>query len=359
MAINVTKSFLPPFEEYQEMIKGIWENTWLTNNGPLVRKLEGHLKDYLDVENLLFVGNGTVALQLALKALNLTGEIITTPFSYCATTTAILWENLQPVFVDIEPKTFNINADLIEAAITKKTSAILATHVYGRPCDVEKIEQIAKKHNLKVIYDGAHCFGATYKGKSILSYGDVSTCSFHATKVFHTIEGGSIVCNNTDLLKKLELYRSFGHKNDDYYSIGINGKNSEFHAAMGLCNLPKVEHIIENRKVISQKYDTLLDWTKLQKPSNDIPTFVYNYAYYPVVFESEAKLLAITEALKNQDITPRRYFYPSLNQLPYLDFYNPCPVSESIGLRALSLPLYYDLALTDVERISVIINQNL
>ena len=235
----------------------------------------------------------------------------------------------------------------------------MATHVYGRPCDVEKIENIAKKHNLKVIYDGAHCFGATYKGKSILSFGDVSTCSFHATKVFHTIEGGCVACNDTDLLKKLELYRSFGHKNDDYYSIGINGKNSEFHAAMGLCNLPKVENIIENRKVISDKYDTLLDWAKLRKPSNDIPAFVYNYAYYPVVFESEAKLLAITEALKSQDITPRRYFYPSLNQLPYLSFYHACPESESIASRTLSLPLYYDLALTDVELIAGIINRNL
>ena len=201
MAINVTKSFLPPIEEYQEIIKGIWENTWLTNNGPLVRKLEVQLKEFLNVENLLFVGNGTIAIQMALKALNLTGEIITTPFSYCATTTSILWENLHPVFVDIETQTFNINADLIEAAITEKTSAIMATHVYGRPCEIEKIESIAKKYNLKVIYDGAHGFGATYKGKSVLSFGDITTCSFHATKVFHSIEGGCIISNNNDLNK--------------------------------------------------------------------------------------------------------------------------------------------------------------
>ncbi|CAH0995218.1 dTDP-4-amino-4,6-dideoxy-D-glucose transaminase [Emticicia aquatica] len=359
MAINVTKSFLPPIEEYQEIIKGIWENTWLTNNGPLVRKLEGQLKEYLDVENLLFVSNGTIAIQIALKALNITGEIITTPFSYCATTTSILWENLQPVFVDIEPKTYNINADLIEVAITDKTSAIMATHVYGRPCEVEKIEAIAQKHNLKVIYDGAHCFGATYKGKSLLSFGDITTCSFHATKVFHTIEGGSVVCNNIDLLKKLELYRSFGHKNDDYYMMGINAKNSEFHAAMGLCNLPKVGNIIENRKVISEKYDSLLNWEKLERPSNEIAGFTYNYSYYPIVLASEEKLIQVTDALKKEEITPRRYFYPSLNQLPYLDFYNPCPVSESISSRALSLPLYYDLSLDDVEKISAIINQNL
>jgi dTDP-4-amino-4,6-dideoxygalactose transaminase len=359
VAINVTKAFLPPFEEYQEAIKGIWENTWLTNNGPLVRKLENQLKDFLDIENLLFVGNGTIALQIAVKAMELKGEIITTPFSYCATTTAILWENLQPVFVDIEPETFNINADLIEAAITEKTSAILATHVYGRPCDVEKIEQIAKKYNLKVIYDGAHCFGATYKGQSVLSFGDITTCSFHATKVFHSIEGGSVICNDKKLLTKLELYRSFGHKGDDYFSMGINAKNSEFHAAMGLCNLPKVNDIIEKRKVISEKYDSLLNWEKLNRPTQNIADFNYNYAYYPVILESEAKLHEVTEALQKEDITPRRYFYPSLNQLPYLDFYNPCPVSESYSSRALSLPLYYDLALNDVEKISAIINQNL
>ena len=359
MAINVTKSFLPPFEEYQEAIKGIWENTWLTNNGPLVRKLEEELKAYLGIKNLLFVGNGTIALQIAVKAMELTGEIITTPFSYCATTTAILWENLQPVFVDIEPKTFNINADLIEAAITEKTSAIIATHVYGRPCEVEKIENIAQKYKLKVIYDGAHAFGATYKGKSVLSFGDVSTCSFHATKVFHTIEGGSVTCNDNELLKKLELYRSFGHKGDDYFSMGINAKNSEFHAAMGLCNLPKVADIIEHRKAISEKYDSLLNWQKLVRPTQKIADFVYNYAYYPVVFESEDKLHEITNALIKEEITPRRYFYPSLNQLPYLDFYHSCPVSENYASSALSLPLYYDLALTDVEHISAIINQNL
>jgi dTDP-4-amino-4,6-dideoxygalactose transaminase len=359
VAINVTKAFLPPIEEYQELVKGIWDNSWLTNNGPLVRQLEEQLKAHLNVENLLYVSNGTIAIQVALKALNLSGEIITTPFSYCATTTSILWENLQPVFVDIEPKTFNINANLIEAAITDKTTAIMATHVYGRPCDVEKIEKIAQKYKLKVIYDGAHCFGATYKGKSVLSFGDISTCSFHATKVFHTIEGGSIICNDKELLQKMSYYRSFGHINDDYFMMGINAKNSEFHAAMGLCNLPKVSDIIEKRRIVSEKYDTLLNWKKLERPTQSIPDFEYNYAYYPVILESEDKLIEVTNALKAQEITPRRYFYPSLNQLSYLNNYNPCPVSESYSLRALSLPLYYDLALTDVERISAIINQTL
>jgi dTDP-4-amino-4,6-dideoxygalactose transaminase len=354
--INVTKSFLPPFEEYQAKIKSIWDNTWLTNNGPLVRELEDKLKDYLGVKNLLYVTNGTIALQIAIKALNLKGEIITTPFSYCATTTSILWENVKPVFVDIEADTYNIDANLIEQAITDKTTAIMATHVYGRPCDVEKIEKIAQKYNLKVIYDGAHCFGATYHNQSVLSFGDVATCSFHATKVFHTIEGGCIICKDDELLKTMAHYRSFGHKNDDYYMIGINAKNSEFHAAMGLCNLPKVADIIEKRKIISEKYDELLDWNKLKQPKQDIEGFVYNYAYYPISLPSEAKLLEVTEALRKEDIVPRRYFYPSLNQLPYLDFYNPCPVSEKMSAAALSLPLYYDLALEDVERIAKIVN---
>lgn len=357
--INVTKSFLPPIEEYQAKIKGIWESAWLTNNGPMVRELEEELKTYLGVKNLLYVTNGTIALQIAIKALNLKGEIITTPFSYCATTTSILWENVKPVFVDIEADTYNIDANLIEQAITDKTSAILATHVYGRPCDVEKIEQIAQKYNLKVIYDGAHCFGATYHGQSVLSFGDVATCSFHATKVFHTVEGGCVICKDDDLAKTLSHYRSFGHKNDDYFMMGINAKNSEFHAAMGLCNLPRVNEIIQQRKVISEKYDALLDWSKLKQPKQDIEGFVYNYAYYPVMLPSEEKLLEVTEALKKEDIVPRRYFYPSLNQLPYLDFYNPCPVSEKISAAALSLPLYYDLDLKDVERIARIVNATL
>ena len=355
--INVTKAFLPPFEEYQNKIKGIWENTWLTNNGPLVRELEDQLKEYLGIKNLLFVTNGTIALQIAIKAMGLKGEIITTPFSYCATTTSILWENVKPVFVDIEPETYNIDADLIEAAITDKTSAIMATHVYGRPCDVEKIEKIAKKYNIKVIYDGAHCFGANYKSQSLLSFGDITTCSFHATKVFHTIEGGCVICKDDELLIKLAHYRSFGHKNDDYYMMGINAKNSEFHAAMGLCNLPRVADIIEKRRNISQKYDELLNWAQLKQPKQDIESFEYNYAYYPIMFESEQKLLDVTEALKKEDITPRRYFYPSLNKLPYLDFYNPCPISEKMSVAALSLPLYYDLAINDVVRISKIVNQ--
>lgn len=359
MAIQVTKSFLPDIEQYKKYIDGIWDRGWLTNNGPLVKQLEIELQSFLSVKNLLFVGNGTIAIQIAIKALELEGEIITTPFSYCATTTSILWENCTPVFVDVESNTYNINADLIEAAITDKTCAILATHVYGNPCEVEKIEAIANKYNLKVVYDAAHGFGATYKGKSVLSFGDISTCSFHATKVFHSVEGGCIICKDDELYDKMYKYRSFGHINDDYFTIGINGKNSEFHAAMGLCNLPRVDEIIASRKVSCEIYDRLLDWSKLTKPMSQIADFQYNYAYYPVILPSEKALLNVKDALAKVEIYPRRYFYPSLNQLPYIQNYSPCPVSESASQRALSLPLFFDMDESLILQISQIVNQNM
>ena len=249
--INVTKSFLPDKEEYIGYINQIWDSVHLTNNGPLLQRLEKELKTYLDVDNLFYCGNGTIVLQIALKAFDITGEVITTPFSYCATSNVIIWENCIPVFVDIDRDTFNIDPDKIEAAITPDTKAILATHVYGNPCDVEKIEAIAKKHNLVVIYDAAHGFGVKYKGKSLLAYGDLSTCSLHATKVFHSVEGGLIVTPRQELNHKLHLLRAFGHKGDEnYYYAGINGKNSEFHAAMGLCNLPRLPEIIDYRRQV-------------------------------------------------------------------------------------------------------------
>ena len=356
--INVTKSFLPPKEEYQAYLSKIWEASWLTNNGPLVVELEDKISKYLKSEYFSFVGNGTIALQIAIKALELEGEIITTPFSYCATTTSIIWENLQPVFVDINPQDLNINADLIEAAITKKTSAILATHVYGNPCDVEKIEQIAKKYNLKVIYDAAHAFGVEYKGKSLLEYGDISTCSFHSTKVFHTVEGGSIICHSKELHEKVKLLRSFGHILDNYYIAGINGKNSEFHAAMGLCNLNHLSSIISGRKSVFRIYDSLLNWDHLEKPTEIIPDLVYNFAYYSVILENTELTVNVIDELNRANIYPRRYFYPSLNQLKYLTYYQSCPVSEDISCRVLSLPLYPDLEVEIVEKICAIVNSN-
>lgn len=355
--ISVTKTYLPSMDEYCEQLSKIWQSGYLTNNGSAVKLLSSELNDYLGVENLEVVSNGTVALQLAIKALDLKGEIITTPYSYVATTTAILWENCDPVFVDIDEKTFAIDPDLIESAITEQTSAILATHVYGYPCNVEKIEEIAKEHNLKVIYDAAHCFGVKYKGESLLKYGDVSILSFHATKLFHTAEGGAVVCRDKNVLNRISLMKKFGHIGEDkYLDIGINAKMSELHAAMGLCVLPKVGELIELRKVRAERYDQLLAGMKLSTctlPEN----LQYNYAYYPVLFSDNKDMLNVRNALLERDITPRRYFSPSLNTLPYLSekHKKTCSVSEDVSQRVLALPLSHELALSDIERIVEII----
>ncbi|MFN6373758.1 MAG: DegT/DnrJ/EryC1/StrS family aminotransferase [Chitinophagia bacterium] len=346
--INVTKTYLPPFEEYTAVLKRAWDKAWITNNGELVLELEAKLKNYLDVKNLLFTSNGTVPLQMALKALNITKEVITTPFSYVATTNAIVWEGCQPVFVDINPITFCIDVSKIEAAITPNTQAILATHVYGIACDVQAIEVIAKKYNLKVIYDAAHAFGVIYKGKSLLSYGDISTCSFHATKLFHTVEGGCVIANDNTIDQQLMLYRQFGHVFDDYYSVGVNGKNSEFHAAMGLCVLPEINNIIADRKKTFLQYDAALS-AHIQQPFIE-QALQYNYAYYPILFNSEEQLLRVVEGLKKHDISGRRYFYPSLNKLPFLQ-QQSCPISEDLSRRVLCLPLYFGLPEHEVNLI--------
>jgi dTDP-4-amino-4,6-dideoxygalactose transaminase len=348
--INVTKTYLPPLEEFQVYLEEIWASGKITNRGDLVLELEKQLKDYLQVPNLLFVTNGMLALQLAIKALGLKGEIITTPFSYVATTTAILWEHCEPIFVDINKQTFCIDADLIEEKITEKTTAILATHVYGYPCEIEKIQEIAEKHNLKVIYDAAHAFGIQYKGQSILNYGDISAISFHATKLFHTIEGGAVVCQDAELLEKMRLLHQFGHIGDEHFEAGTNAKTNEMQAAMGLCNLPKIAQIVENRKNISEMYKDLLKNIPLQYPHSK-SGFEYNYAYFPVVFETEELLLKVKNKLDENQIYTRRYFYPSLNTLPYLKNYQVCPASEDIAKRVLCLPLYDSLAIETIEQI--------
>lgn len=354
MNINVTRPFLPPIEVYQRYIEGIWKRNWLTNHGPLVSELELELKHYLELDHLLYVTNGTIALQVAIKALGLSGEIITTPFSYVATTTSILWEGCTPVMVDIDPDTFNINPELIESAITERTSAILATHVYGNPCDVEAIEQIARKHGLKVIYDAAHAFGTKVNGQSVFGYGDMSTCSFHATKLFHTVEGGAIITPRPELLKAASRLRNFGHVTaESFDGIGINGKNSEFHAAMGLCNLNYVDEILARRQFLSERYDSFFANVPLQRPA--IRGKVdYNHAYYAVAFPDEKTLLTVVEGLSRYSIAPRRYFYPSLNRLPYLDS-QACPVSEDLSKRVLALPLYHDLSIEELDLIARIV----
>ncbi|WP_027394467.1 DegT/DnrJ/EryC1/StrS family aminotransferase [Aquimarina latercula] len=352
--INVTKPFLPPLEEYNNYVNDIWGRNWLTNNGPLVNKLESALKDYLELENLLFVTNGTIALQLAIKALDLKGEIITTPFSYVATTSSIVWESCKPIFVDIIPDTYNIDPGKIERAITPNTSAILATHVFGNPCDIEAIEEVAKRNDLKVIYDAAHCFGTKYKGKSVFEYGDISVTSFHATKLFHTTEGGAIMTRSKDLNKKLTYLRNFGHDGPEKFNgVGINAKNSEFHAAMGLCNLNYVDDILRSRKEQSEYYDKVLSGLGYKKMTLEKDSD-FNYAYYPLLFPNEELLLECIKALNKNLIYPRRYFYPSLNKLEYVDKIK-LSRSEDISERILCLPLYYELTKDEIDMIGDII----
>ncbi len=355
--INVSRSFLPPIEDYIGYLKGIWERVHLTNHGPLVIELEDKLKNYLGVKHFFFINNGTVALQLAIKALDIKNEVITTPFSYVATTSSIVWENATPVFVDIDPDNFTIDSSKIEEAITTKTSAILATHVYGLPCNVVEIKRIADKHNLRVIYDAAHAFGVNLDGTSLLNFGDISTLSFHATKLFHTVEGGGIATNNDEIAHKISYMRNFGHKGqEEFWGLGINGKNSEFHAAMGLCVFPNIGDILKNRKQLSEAYDEYFKGVglKLQRPK--IPRGAdYNYAYYPVVFESEKQLLVVKDSLNAAYIYPRRYFYPSLSNLPYVVGNTTMPVSESVSKRTLCLPLYDDLPVESIRQICNII----
>jgi len=356
--INVTKSFLPPIENYTKLLEGIWSRAHLTNNGPLLMELEERLKDYFGANHFIFMNNGTSAIQVAIKGLGVTGEVITTPFSYVATTSSIVWENCEPVFADIEKDSLTIDPALIEALITPKTTAILATHVYGIPCDVEAIARIANKHGLKVIYDAAHAFGVGYKGKALVNYGDASTLSFHATKLFHTTEGGGVVANDEKVAHRFGYMRNFGHRGqEDFWGVGINAKNSEFHAAMGLCVLPYIEEIITKRKDLSEMYDELLqkEDLKITRPVIREGTD-YNYAYYPVLFESEAALLSVRDSLNAEYVYPRRYFYPSLSNLNYVKKYD-VPVSEETSRRVLCLPLYYELEPDQVKRICQVIRQ--
>jgi dTDP-4-amino-4,6-dideoxygalactose transaminase len=351
--INISKPYLPSINEYQKYLQGIWKNSWITNNGPLVKELEKNLEEYLGVKHVHFVSSGTTALQIAIKAAELSGEVITSAFSYIATIDAIFWTNCVPVLVDIDQKTLCADPLKIEAAITNKTSAILVTHVYGNPCDVEKIKDIAKANNLKIIYDGAHAFNVKLFGQSIFNYGDISMVSFHATKLYHTIEGGAIITNNADLAEKCRLITNFGLYQNIPGILGINGKNSEFHAAMGLCNLPKVNDFIAKRKLLSEEYKNQLSSLTLQYPEIAL-NVDYNYAYFPIIFPSEKTLMIVKETLEKNKIYPRRYFFPSFSNLPFYKG-NFCPISEEISKKILCLPLYYDLSICEVKLITSLI----
>lgn len=358
MTINVTRPFLPSLQEYTAYLDGIWDREWLTNNGPLANELELQLKQMLDVEHLLFLSNGTIALQIAIKALGLRGEIITTPFSYVATTSSIVWEGATPVMVDICPETLNIDPARIEAAITPQTTGILATHVYGNPCDVEAIARIAARHNLRVVYDAAHAFGTRLNGRSLFTYGDVSTTSFHATKLFHTVEGGAVFTPDAEVLRRMAEMRNFGHVSPtDFGAVGINGKNSELHAAMGLCNLRYIGEILDRRRALSDHYEKCLVGTTLRRP-RIAEGCEYNHAYLPVVFESEQEMLSVLGLLNHHQVYPRRYFYPSLSRLPYTGG-QACPIAEDIASRVLCLPLYHSLSFEEVDMICRVVKRAL
>lgn len=348
MAIYVTRPFLPPKEEYLKRVSEVFDREVLTNQGPEVQELEAHMKKYLGTENFQYVANGTVAIQIALRALDITeGEIITTPFSYVATTSTILWERCTPVFVDIEPGNFTIDPAKIEEAITPRTKAIMPVHVFGYACNIEAIQEIADRHGLKVIYDAAHSFGSVYKGKALSTYGDIATLSFHATKLFHTLEGGGCVIRDNDVAAKLDLVKRFGHVGDEHFTLGINAKQDELNAAMGNVNIKYIDAIIADRKRSSERYDACLNG-RLQRPLPQAD-LAYNYAYYPVVFPDEKALLATFAQLAKHDIFPRRYFYPSLNTLPYLSERYDCPVSQDICSRIACLPLFYGLTDEQIE----------
>jgi dTDP-4-amino-4,6-dideoxygalactose transaminase len=355
--INVTKTFLPPLEEYVMQVKRAFDNLWLTNRGELVRELELKLSNYLGLEEskIICMNNGTIPIQIALKLLAKGGEVITTPFSYVATTAAIVWENCTPVFVDIHPEYLTIDETLIESAITDKTTCILATHVFGNPCNVEAIEVIAKKYDLKVIYDAAHCFGVTYKGKSIFEYGDISTCSFHATKLFHTGEGGALFTKDPELFHQCYYSHNFGHNGPlDFHGLGINAKISELQAAMGLAVLPHINEIIEGRKSVVEAYRSNLNQGKVEFMQLSEGA-IWNYSYFPVIFETEEQVLIMEQKMKENNIFARRYFYPSLNTINFVHNIS-MPVSESVTSRILCLPLFAELEAEQINEICCLIN---
>ena len=356
--IDVTRAFLPPKADFYRRVDQLWETRWLTNQGPLVRELEESLGAYLGCQQPHLVANGTLALQLAIRALDLEpGEIVTTPFTYVATTSAILWEGHCPVFADIDPTSLCINPAKIETAITARTRAILPVHVFGTPCDIAAIQSIADRHGLPVIYDAAHAFGVRFGERSLLSYGTFATCSFHATKLFHTVEGGCVVTGDERLGRRVELSLRFGHEGDEHLQLGINAKLSELHAAVGLSSLPHVPEIIRKRQAIVEAYDDLVG-DGGSRPGVPAGT-TRNFGYYPLILPTESITLSILRRTNREQIFPRRYFYPSLNTLAYLAAEAPCPESESIARRILCLPLHPDLDPKHVERISHIVREEI
>ena len=343
---------LAPQADVNILLEQVWSSGIMTHNGPLVQRFEREVARYLKVPQMVACTNGTLALQLAIKALELRGEIITTPFTFIATISSIMWEHCTPVFVDIDPETFNIDPRKIEEKITCHTVAIMPVHVFGNSCDIEAIDTIAAKHGLKVIYDACHSFGVQYKGKSVFSYGDISVTSFHATKMLNTAEGGGCFTQNTFWDKKMRRIRFFGFENhSDIVEDGFNGKMTEVNAAVGIANLSYMDAALVDRKKKYSLYKEVLSTNgalRFQKIEQDS----CNYSYFPVVFPNEKTTMRVIEHLQANNIFPRRYFFPSVNTFNHLVPYTPMPDSEDLASRILCLPLFFSLPEADVERIA-------
>lgn len=348
--ILVTRPFLPPGGHYQQLVAEIFQRNILTNDGPLLRELEHKLQEYFNHPQLVIVNNGTTALQFALKALPRKGKIITTPFSYVATVSSAVWEGFEPVFADIDHKSFNLCPVSVRSLIDQDTVAILPTHVYGNPCDVEAFEQITADFGIPVIYDAAHTFGVNYKGRPLACYGALSTLSLHATKVFHMAEGGAILCHDAEMLHRLKMYRNFGHNGFFVFDgVGVNGKNSELHAAMGLCIWPYIAHILQRRKELYERYIANLTGSGLTF-QHIRPQTEYNCSYMPVLLPTAELTNAVYEKLSSEEIYARRYFYPLLSELDYVKF-NDTPIARDVASRVLCLPLYVDLTNDECDRV--------
>ena len=356
--INVTKTHLPNKEKYQKYVDEIYANGWITNNGPMVKELEKRLAEYLGVKNIVLVASGTVALEIAYRTLDLEGYAVTTPFSFVATTSSLVTNGIKPIFADIDPQTLNIDPNKIEELITPHTSAIVPVHILGNACDVEAIDEIAKRHGLKVIYDAAHVFAVKYKDESILNYGDISTLSFHATKLFHTIEGGALIINDDRLVEKARYLRNFGIENQESIpELGTNAKMNEFEAAMGLCMLDEMEVVLQKRKDVYERYEKELDGLVQFQKKNINST--KNYSYFPIILKDEGQMLKIQKALNEKQVFPRRYFYPSLDTLSYIEPKQYSPISRDISNRILALPMYPELEESEQKLILDIIVKNI
>jgi len=363
--IYVTQPFLPPLEEFQPYLEQIWESKWLTNNGPFHQELEKKLADYLGVDQLALFANGTLALVTALQALRITGEVITSPFSFVATAHSLLWNGIKPVFVDIHPETFNLDPEKIEAAITPHTTAIMPVHVYGKPCDVEKIQKIADLYGLKIIYDAAHAFGVNYKGTSLLKHGDLSILSFHATKVFHTFEGGAIICPDAKTKKRIDDLKNFGfHGELTVVAPGINAKMNEVQAAFGLLQLKYVNQAIDRRREIDAQYrEHLSSVLGIICPSLPANT-TYNYSYFPIMVQKEYPISReeLYDKLRQHGIYARRYFYPLISDFPMYRglpsaHHENLPAATEVASKVLCLPIYPVLKSEDQQRIIEIIRE--